>query len=76
MSKQSKVLKALDKQKEIEGDSEDLQLLYKVYECCKTSSEWATLTRCEHYRYGQMSYETHRFYYPSEVLNKLRNLFS
>lgn len=67
---------ALKIQQSIEGFTPETSLLLKVIDLAQYSSEWQSLTTVKHHSYGKMSYETHRFYYPSELLLKLQNLFS
>lgn len=68
-----KINKRLDKQEEIEGPSEDLELLRRIIreKIVKTGSEWRALTRTGSHRYGVYSYQIHIFNYPSEMLRKL-----
>lgn len=67
---------ALKIQQSIEGFTPETALLLKVINLAQYSSEWQSLTTVQHHRYGKLSYETHNFYYPSELLLKLQNLFS
>lgn len=70
-----KIKKRLAKQREIEGDTSDIELLLKVCEITQTTNEWNALIKVRHYRYGVLSYETHHFYYPNTTLVALKEMF-
>lgn len=71
MNGKEKLRARLDKQREIEGGSKDLDLLYVILDVVVTESDWRAMTVCRHHRYGTLSYETHRFYDPSPLLRRL-----
>ena len=74
----AKIRKDLRKQKEIEGNTADTALLLKLValKIPKSSMDWQVLTELEELHYGTMSYETHRFWYPSDVLRGLESFFT
>lgn len=67
-SRKEKIDAELDKQEEVEGWSEDLDLLRRALSCCKTDLEWQAVADCRHHRWGTYSYQVHRFYQPSQLL--------
>ena len=58
----------LKRQQEIEGYTPETGLLLKILPHVKTSMQWQQLTTCTQYRYGDYSYQTHRFWYPNDLL--------
>jgi len=66
----------LEKQIEIEGETEDTKLLKLLIsnKILKSASQWNSLVKVKWHRYGKHSYQHHRFWYPSESLKKLINL--
>lgn len=74
MNLRNRITKEIEIQKSIEGDKCQDELLLKVLNILKTESQWRELVKCEHYRYGTLSYQTHRFYYPKEELLELLKL--
>ena len=70
-----KIQKNIKIQREIEGDSKDLDLVEKVSKLCKTSCDWSSMVKVKFHRFGNKSFECHRFYYPSELLIKLKDFF-
>lgn len=76
MNRKIKLKKALKVQQKIEGFTPETALLLKLLPIIKTSSQWHLLTTVKHHSYGKLSYETHHFYYPSELLNNLENFFN
>ncbi len=67
----SKIKKALKLQQSIEGYTTDTALLLKILPFVEMQSEWSALTTVGEHRYGKLSYECHRFYYPSKLLTDL-----
>lgn len=67
----AKIMRDLDRQQRIEGDSEDLRLLRFAASVLKTSMQWQTLTDVRWHKYGSQSYQVHRFYVPTPELKKL-----
>ena len=61
-------------QQKIEGYTSETALLLKVLPLTQYQSEWSAMTTQRQHSYGKLSYETHHFYYPSELLTKLVNL--
>ena len=61
-------------QESIEGKSNDIEIVRKVLPILKTQMDLNILFKIKFHRYGKLSYEVHRFYYPSELLNNLLNL--
>ena len=72
----AKILARLAMQEDIEGNTEGMQLLKRVVDCCERESEWRALARVEYYKYGKLSHEAHVFYYPSALLLKLTDKFT
>ncbi|NRA76786.1 MAG: hypothetical protein HRU18_01150 [Pseudoalteromonas sp.] len=66
-----KVLKALDIQIKEEGETENIRLVKKVLSHCKTANEFMNFVRVDFKRYGQASYQAHKFYYIKEHLKGL-----
>lgn len=76
MNKKERIKKEIKVQKKIEGEKCQESILLKFLEIVKTQSQWDSFINCKHYRYGILSYETHRFYYPTEELINLIKVFS
>ncbi len=68
------IRKDLKRQQKIEGYTPETALLLKVLPMATTSSEWQALVTIGEHRYGKLSYECHRFYYPSNLLTKLMEM--
>jgi hypothetical protein len=66
-----KIKKRLDIQEKIEGDSENLKIVRIFLDIAKTTNQWNAFINVKHHSYGKLSYEAHRFYYPTEELIKL-----
>lgn len=72
MNLKLRIQKELAKQKEIEGISmENESILLFLLDCLKTQQQWNSLVNCKFHKYGIYSYESYRFYYPSEELIKI-----
>jgi hypothetical protein len=69
-----RIIKELLIQESIEGKSNDIEIIRKVLPILKTQMDLNILFNIKLHRYGKLSYESHRFYYPSELLNNLLNL--
>jgi glycine cleavage system regulatory protein len=69
-----RILKELLIQEEIEGNSDNIDLIRKVLPVLKTQMDLNVLFKTKFHRYGKFSYEVHRFYYPSELLINLLNI--
>jgi hypothetical protein len=69
-----RIIKELLIQESIEGKSNDIEIIRKVLPILKTQMDLNILFKIKLHRYGKLSYESHRFYYPSELLNNLLNL--
>jgi hypothetical protein len=69
-----RIIKELLIQESIEGKSNDIEIIRKVLPILKTQMDLNILFNIKFHRYGKLSYELHRFYYPSELLNNLLNL--
>lgn len=69
-----RILKELLIQEEIEGNSYNIDLIRKVLPVLKTQMDLNVLFKIKYHRYGKLSYEAHRFYYPSELLINLLNV--
>jgi hypothetical protein len=69
-----RIIKELLIQESIEGKSNDIEIIRKVLPILKTQMDLNILFNVKFHRYGKLSYEVHRFYYPSELLNNLLNL--
>jgi len=65
------VLKELVVQEKIEGKSANIELMRKVIEALDTTMQLSVLTKNKHHRFGEKSYEVHRFWYPNDTLLKL-----
>ena len=77
----SKVLIAMKKQEEIEGLTEDLKEVKKIYEALSNkgdgkiwSSEWSVLVETRFHKYGKHSYQSFRFYYPSKTYLAIKEI--
>jgi hypothetical protein len=70
----NRILKELLIQESIEGKSNDIEIIRTVLPVLKTQMDLNILFNVKFHRYGKLSYEVHRFYYPSELLNNLLNL--
>lgn len=65
----SNILNELKIQEEIEGPSDSIEMVKKLYHSGITSGNlFRELTRVKFHRYGKNSYECHRFRYPNESL--------
>ena len=71
MSIRDRITKEIAVQKSIEGEKCQDKLLLDFLNVVKMESQWRAFVNCETYRYGQYSYQCHRFYYPKEELLKL-----
>jgi len=71
MTRREKILAALDIQESIEGGSDDIDLLRKVVNIMRTEDQFYSLVKTAPFRYGVLSYEVYKFYYPSPELLKL-----
>jgi hypothetical protein len=69
-----RIIKEVLIQESIEGKSNDIEIIRKVLPILKTQMDLNILFKIKLHRYGKLSYESHRFYYPSELLNNLLNL--
>jgi len=69
-----RIRKELKIQKEIEGSNCKDDILLKFLEAAKTDRQWESFVKVQLHRYGKLSYESHRFYYPSEELIKFVEL--
>lgn len=67
-------MKELTVQEQIEGKSDDIELVKKTLEVLKTSHDLSVLLDVRFHRYGVESYKSHRFYYPSKLLKDIMNL--
>lgn len=61
-----KIIKQLDIQQTIEGETPDIRLLRIILSHIKQDREWMALTTTKYHRYGKLSYEAHTFWYPRE----------
>lgn len=68
-----KYLDALDVQECIEGTSANIALFRAVLVHCETVSDWHAMTQTTSHRYGVLSYQVHKFYYPSNLLLGVRH---
>ena len=68
MNIRERIKKEIAIQKSIEGDNCQDKLLLDFLSVIKLDSQWRAFVNCEFYHYGKMSYESHRFYYPSKEL--------
>lgn len=67
-----KILKELDVQEKIEGRIDDnIEILRRVVLVIKSQHTWNNLVKVKFHRYGKLSYEVHRFYYPTDELMQL-----
>jgi len=73
-NRKEKITKALRVQQSIEGYTPETGLLFKVLTAATTSADWRVLVTVKYHRYGPMSYEVHRFYYPSSLLKKIEEV--
>ena len=70
------IKKALKIQQEIEGYTPETALLLTILPELTMLSEWQALVNVKHHRYGKLSYECHKFYYPSPLLQSLEKIFT
>ena len=71
-----KIRRELRKQKSIEGNTSEIGLLFSVLNCCKTARDWQAMSVVKFHKYGELSYQAYRFYYPSPLLLKIQDLFT
>ena len=74
MNIRERIKKEIKIQKEIEKDKCQDKILLQVLEILKSQNQWNLLIDVRYYRYGKLSYETHRFYYPKKELLKIIKL--
>lgn len=77
MNVKERIRRELKIQKSIEGDKCQDELLLKFLDAVKTSMQWNTFVlvkfhQCED---DKLSYQSHRFYYPSKELLNLVDAF-
>lgn len=70
------IKKALKIQQSIEGYTPETALLLTILPELTMLSEWQALVNVKHHRYGKLSYECHKFYYPSPLLKSLEKIFT
>lgn len=75
MSTKETIKKEIERQKSIEGEKCQDVFLLELLEITKSQNQWNLLVDVKFHKYGTMSYESHRFYYPSEFTLKLRDKF-
>lgn len=74
MSRKDKIKNEIKIQKEIEGELCQEEILLAFLDVFKTHEEWRMFIDCKWHKYGKMSYESHRFYYPSQKLIDIVNV--
>jgi len=62
-------------QRQMEGPTPDTDLLLAVLQVAHTAAQWGALAKIEYHRYGDLSYQAHRFYRPSNLLMDLKEFF-
>lgn len=67
MNKREKLKKELAVQNSIEPNIHN-DLLLGFLDIITTGEQWNAFVEVKHYRYGVLSYQTHRFYYPKKEL--------
>ena len=70
------IRKDLKQQQKVEGFTPETALLLAILPKVKTANQWRQLTTVKYYRYGRMSFESYRFYYPSKFLKDLKQFFT
>ena len=68
MSIKERIKKEIEIQKSIEGEQCQDEILLKFLNAVKTQAQWNALVNTKFHLYGKMSYESHRFYYPTKEL--------
>lgn len=68
MNPYHKIREELKIQQKIEGHTPETALLLQLLTKLTKQSEWRAATTIKHHRYDPLSYETHRFYYPSALV--------
>ncbi|MDF2800833.1 MAG: hypothetical protein K0S61_736 [Anaerocolumna sp.] len=71
MNVKERIKKEIEIQKGIEGDNCQDKILLNFLNIVKTASQWDAFVNCRFHRYGKTSFDSHRFYYPTEELLKL-----
>jgi len=74
MNKKDKLQKTLKTQQKIEGVTPETELLLKLLPVIKTQMEWNVLTKHKFHKWGKNSFQSHSFYYPSDLLNNLEEV--
>lgn len=69
-----KLLRDLDIQDSINGESEGTKILRAFLSLGLSQSQWEAMTNVSHHRYGKSSYEDDIFYYPNKALLGLINI--
>ena len=72
MNKREELKKELAVQNSIESNQYN-DLLLGFLDIITTRDQWDAFVKVKHHRYGVLSYETHRFYYPKDELLSLLN---
>ncbi|MFA5015785.1 MAG: hypothetical protein WC549_09660 [Actinomycetota bacterium] len=73
MSKLDEIIKDLNIQEEIQGgqDFEDIAIVRQFLDTHPSRLQWEAMVKVSNYRYGRLSYEVYRFYYPTPQLRAL-----
>ena len=58
-------------QKSIENKQCQDEILLRFLDAIETQSQWDAFINVKFYSYGKLSYQCHRFYYPTKELLKL-----
>lgn len=74
MNIRDKIKREIEKQKSIEGEKCQYEILLKFLSVINTDNQWRDFVNCEFYSYGILSYQSHRFYYPKKELIDLINI--
>ena len=71
MNVKDRIRKEIAVQKSIEGDKCQDELLLKFLDAIKMQSQWNAFVLVKFRPYDKLSYQSHRFYYPSKELIEL-----
>jgi hypothetical protein len=73
VNKKAKIKKEIEIQKSLEGEKCQDEILLKFLDAITTQSQWDSFINVNLQPYGKLSYECHRFYYPTKELLQLMN---
>ncbi|QUH21756.1 hypothetical protein [Alkaliphilus sp. B6464] len=71
MNVKERIKKEIEIQKNIEGEKCQDKILLEFLNAVTMQSQWDSFVNVKFHPYGKLSYECHRFYYPTKELLKL-----